>query len=48
LSFTGNAMRLALGASIKEIISGMPDVSQCAFNSWRIPKREAAKREVKA
>jgi len=34
-------MRLTLGASIKEIISGMPDVSQCAFNSWRIPKREA-------
>jgi hypothetical protein len=41
LSFPGNAMRLALGATIKEIISGMPDVSQCAFDSWRIPKREA-------
>jgi len=46
--FYGNAMRLALGTSIKEIISGMPDVSQCAFNSWRIPKREATEAEVKA
>jgi len=46
--FYGNAMRLALGTSIKEIISGMPDVSQCAFNSWRIPKREAAEGEVEA
>ena len=41
-------MRLALGTSIKEIISGMTDVSKCAFNSWRIPKREATEAEVKA